>query len=76
MVTASTLTKKHFETAAEILSGIGDKKLRKKVVDSFAKWFASENDQFDKALFAQSCGLGGKESSIVERVAARFMPEI
>jgi hypothetical protein len=51
------LTRKHFESQAEILKRIKDKPTRTLMAAESIKLFEKENPRFDKARFLKACDL-------------------
>ncbi len=55
-----SLTKTHFNTIASILSDVKDEihpQVYEDLVESFAVYFGTKNENFDKARFETACGV-------------------
>lgn len=55
-----SLTKTHFKTIASILADVKDDihpQVYEDLVESFAVYFGTKNENFDKARFETACGI-------------------
>lgn len=55
----SDMTRKHFIVMAAITAGISNPTTRATVAVEQAAYFATLNDNFDKALYLKACGVEG-----------------
>ena len=55
-----SLTKTHFKAIASILADVKDEihpQVYEDLVEEFAQYFSSDNENFDKAKFEKACGV-------------------